>query len=121
MVATETRQAGMVLTEDEALDLLSFLVSAAEICTFEPTYYGTFRLIDAASRLMDAMLAHDPARSGEFLRRFKTEVDAKKTWMMWDREAYYDFLRAAPAQVAAAIKSLDGLDGASDGVEGGAA
>jgi hypothetical protein len=75
MMATNEQ---MVLTEDEAFDLLAFLFSSAEICLVEPTYYGTFRLVDAASRLMGHMLAHDPERSGEFLRRFKEEVDTKK-------------------------------------------
>jgi hypothetical protein len=97
----------MVLSDDEAFDLLAFLFSSAEICLVEPTYYGTFRLVDAASRLMGYMLAHDPERSAEFLRRFKEEVDTKKVWMMWDREAYYDFLRAAPAAVAAELKRLE--------------
>ena len=96
-----------VLNEDEAFDLLAFLFSSAEICLVEPTYYGTFRLVDAASRLMGYMLEHNPERSAEFLRRFKQEVDTKKVWMMWDREAYYDFLRAAPATVAAEMKRLE--------------
>ena len=55
---------------------------------------------------MGHMLDHDPERSAEFLRRFKEEVDTKKVWMMWDREAYYDFLRSAPAVVAAEVKRL---------------
>ena len=96
-----------VLTEEQAFDILAFLFSSAEICLVEPTYYGTFRLVDAASRMMGHMLAHDQERSGEFLRRFKEEVDTKKVWMMWDREAYYDFLREAPAVVAAEVKRLE--------------
>jgi hypothetical protein len=100
----------LVLSEAEAFDLLAFLFSAAELCMHEPTYYGTFRLVDAASRMMGHMLRHDPALTGEFLRRFKTEVDQKKTWMMWDREAYYDFLRSAPAVVAAEVKRLEQAD-----------
>ena len=100
----------MVLTEEQAFDILAFLFSSAEICLVEPTYYGTFRLVDAASRLMGHMLPHDPQRSGEFLRRFIEEVDTKKVWMMWDREAYYDFLRAAPAVVAAEVKRLEKVD-----------
>jgi Family of unknown function (DUF6092) len=108
--ATNGRGGQFVLTEEQAFDILSFLVSSAEICLVEPTYYGTFRLVDAASRMMGHMLAHDPERSGEFLRRFKEEVDTKKVWMMWDREAYYDFLREAPAVVAAEVKRLEGED-----------
>jgi Family of unknown function (DUF6092) len=104
MPSNETAAPQMVLTEDQALELLAFLFSAAEISLVEPTYYGTFRLVDAASRLMGFMLEHDPERSREFLARFKTEVDTKKLLMMWDREAYYDFLREAPAVVAAEVK-----------------
>jgi hypothetical protein len=104
MTTSQTSSAGTVLTEDQAFELLAFLFSSAEICLVEPTYYGTFRLVDAASRLMGYMLEHDPKRSAEFLRRFKEEVDTKKVWMMWDREAYDDFLRGAPATVAAELK-----------------
>lgn len=107
MPTTDTPATEMVLTEDQALDLLTFLFSAAEITMHEPTYYGTFRLVDAASRLMGHMLAHDPQRTGEFLRRFQGEVDLKKTWMMWDREAYYAFLRSAPAVVATEVRRLE--------------
>jgi hypothetical protein len=107
MSTSEPPAEQMVLTEEQAFDLLAFLFSSAEICLVEPTYYGTFRLIDAASRLMGYMLEHDPERSAEFVRRFKEEVDTKKGWMMWDREAYYDFLRSAPAVVAAELKRLE--------------
>ena len=107
MSTSEPSAGQMVLTEEQAFDLLAFLFSSAEICLVEPTYYGTFRLIDAASRLMGYMLEHDPERSAEFVRRFKEEVDTKKVWMMWDREAYYDFLRSAPAVVAAEVKRLE--------------
>ena len=106
MTMSEASSDKMVLTEEEAFDLLAFLFSSAEICLVEPTYYGTFRLVNAASRLMGYMLEHNPERSAEFLRRFREEVDTKKVWMMWDREAYYNFLRGAPATVAAEVKRL---------------
>jgi hypothetical protein len=101
-----------VLTEEQALQLLAFLTSAAEISIHEPTYYGTFRLTDAASRLLGFMLEHDPPRTVPFLRELKTEIDTKKVWMMWDREAYFDFLRAVPGQVAAEVKRVADEDAA---------
>ena len=103
------------LSEEQALQLIAYLTSAAEISIVEPTYYGTFRLIDAASRLIGAMLAHEPPRTGPFLRELKNELDTKKVWMMWDREAYFDFLRATPAQVAAEVKRLADEDRARGG------
>jgi hypothetical protein len=96
----------LVLTEEQALELITFLVSAAEICLHEPTYYGTFRLIDGASRLMGMMLENDPPASGEFFRAYKAEIDANKTSMMWDREGYYDFLRRIPSKAAAELKRV---------------
>ena len=42
----------MVLAEVQAFDLLAFLLSAAEISLVEPSYYGTFLLVDEASRVM---------------------------------------------------------------------
>ena len=45
-----------VVSEDEAYELLAHLVASAELCIREPYYYGTFRLIDAASKLMGFML-----------------------------------------------------------------
>ncbi len=95
-----------VLTEEQALQMIAFLTSAAEISIHEPTYYGTFRLIDGASRLIGFMLENEPGRSEAFLRELKTELDTKKVWMMWDREAYFDFLRQTPAVVAAEVKRL---------------
>ena len=101
-----------VLTEEQALQLIAFLTSAAEISIVEPTYYGTFRLIDAASRMIGFMLEHETPRTGPFLRELKTELDTKKVWMMWDREAYFDFLRAVPGQVAVEVKRLADEDAA---------
>jgi len=96
------------LTEEQALQLIAFLTSAAEISIHEPTYYGTFRLTDAASRMIGFMLENEAGtpRTGPFLRELKTEIDTKKVWMMWDREAYFDFLRAVPGQVATEVKRI---------------
>ncbi len=99
----------LVVSEDEAYALLAHLVSSAEICTFEPYYYGTFRLLDAASRLMESMLQHDTNGNREWLRAFKQEVDEKKVWMMWDREGYFRFLREAGGKVAEALKEREGV------------
>jgi hypothetical protein len=96
----------LVLTEEQALELITFLTSAAELCLHEPVYYGTFRLVDGASRLMGMMLENNPETSGEFFKSFKDEIDTYKTQMMWDRPTYYDFLRRIPASAAAELKRV---------------
>ena len=99
-----------VLTEEQALELIAFLASSAEISMVEPAHYPYFRLIDATSRMIGMMLEHDTPRTGEFLRRFKAEVDEKKVWMMWDVEAFFSFLRTAPALVAEEMTRLAAED-----------
>ena len=93
-------QQSAVLTEQQAKEMIAFLVSSAEISLSEPIYYGTFRLVDAASRLMGYMLENGDLEAEDFFRNLKDEIDANKTSMLWDREAYRQFLRDTPAIVA---------------------
>ena len=48
--------AAMVLSEDEALELLAFLVTAARTQVDEAAEYGSLRLLTAAGRLADAIV-----------------------------------------------------------------
>ena len=97
-----------VLNEEQAFRLIAYLTSAAEISLHEPTYYGSLRLIDAASRLIGFMLEHDLPTAEPFLRELKSELDTKKVWCMWDREAFYDFVQDVPAEVAAELMRREG-------------
>ncbi len=101
-----TDQSGGVLTEEQALELIAYLASSAEISLIEPTHYAPFRLIEATSRMIGMMLEHPTPITGEFLRRFKDEVDTRKLVMIRDKEAFFQFLREAPALVAAEVKRL---------------
>ena len=93
-----------VVTEEEAYELREQLVASAELCIREPYYYGTFRLIDAASKLMGFMLQNGGDGDRAWLESFKHDVDTKKEWMMWDREGYFEFLRSATGSVAGELK-----------------
>lgn len=97
----------LVLTEDQVMELIAYLTSSAELSLHEPDYYGSLRLLDAVSRLISAVLEHNPQRTGPFLESFKREVDEKKVWSMWDREAYFAFTRSTPAMVATELLRLE--------------
>lgn len=94
----------LIVSEEDAFELLVFLASAAEISVFEPEIYGTFRLVDGCSRLLEAMGKHAPAQRRRTYQELKQEIDQKKVWMMWDREGYLQFLRELPARLAAELK-----------------
>lgn len=113
----EQIDASVVLTKEQAMQLIAYLTSSAEISLQEPVHYGTLRLVDATSRLIGFMLENgDPDESG-FLQSLKEEIDVKKLWAMWDQPAYYQFLRETPAKVAAEMANR-GSVAASTEVQG---
>ena len=57
----------MVLTEDEALELLAFLITAARTQHDEAAEYGPLRLLTAASRLADFIGPRASTSTREFL------------------------------------------------------
>ena len=99
--------APMVLTEDQAFELLAFLFSAAEISLIEPTYYGTFRLVDAASRLIGFMLEHDPEHRREFLHASRTRSTREGLDDVGPTRPTTTSCAPHPAVVAAEMKRID--------------
>jgi hypothetical protein len=96
-----------VLTEDQAMQLIAYLTSSAELSLQEPAHYGTLRLIDATSRLIGFMLDNGMSDETGFYREFKDEIDVKKLWSMWDLPGYFQFLRDTPAKVAGELIRRD--------------
>ena len=90
----------LALSKREAIELMTYLVASAECCTREPLYYGTFRLLDGASRLAGYILDRQTTPNDAWLTDFKAEIDEKKAWMMSDREGYVKFLQEAAGTVA---------------------
>ena len=94
-----------VLTQDQANELISFLLSSAEITIKEPIHYGPLRLVDAVSRLIGFMEANGAVAEGDYLAELKDEIDVKKQWCMWDKPGFYDFLRQTPRSMAEYVTS----------------
>lgn len=57
----------MVLTEDEALELVAFLVTAARTQVDEAAEYGSLRLLTAASRLAELIAERVSPETRTFL------------------------------------------------------
>lgn len=99
-----------VITEAQANELISFLLSSAEITLKEPIHYGTVRLVDAVSRLIGFMETNGAVVEEDYLAQLKEEIDIKKQWCMWDKPSYYNFLREAPRGMATYVTSrTDGV------------
>ncbi|GEM_PF-1321170 len=95
---TAARESSAAVPRERAYQLLAHLVASAEICVVEPHYYGSFRLLDAASKLAATML--DCGLDDPWLARFQAELDRSKVLMMSDRHAFYSYLPQASRQVA---------------------
>lgn len=93
------------VTEGEAFELVVYLASAAELTLLEPELYGSFRLVDAASRLLGPLSERAPASRRAFYEQLRTEIDRRKVLMMSDKDAYVEFVRGLPATLAAELKS----------------
>lgn len=105
------------IEEADAYELLSYLVSSADTCTHEPHYYGTFRLLDAASRLIGSML-RDPQFVGDvWLAAFKLELDDNKLRMMTNRDRYLASIPQATHAVAEEVKRREADWSAQDHAE----
>lgn len=108
-----TEGPGATVPRERAYELLAHLVASAEICVGEPHYYGSFRLLDAASKLAAMMVGcglDDPWLAG-----LQAELDRGKLLMMSDRPAFYSYLPQASRQVAERLLKTTG-----DRVEEGA-
>ena len=100
------REPSAAVPPERVYELLAHLVASAEICVVEPHYYGSFRLLDAASKLAATMLGcglDDP-----WLARFQAELDQSKVLMMSDRPAFYSYLPQASRQVAQRLVQTTG-------------
>ncbi len=93
------------LTQAQANELISFLLSSAEITIKEPIHYGPLRLVDAVSRMIGFMEENGVVVEGTYLSDLKDEIDIKKQWCMWDKPGFYEFLRETPRGMAEFIST----------------
>ena len=84
---------------DGVVELMAFLLASAETCTREPYHYGTFRLLDGASRLAGIALRSVPDPEHHWLADLKRDIDDHKGLLMWDPEAYYAYVQAVTGKI----------------------
>ncbi len=90
------------LINDPHFKLLSFLISSARGCVYEPQLYGPLRLVDAAARLMDVM--ENEGKVNDDLRRLRDLIREKMYLVMYDEEGFIRFLDDVSRELAKIIK-----------------
>jgi len=95
----------MVVSEEDLYEILAFLFSSAHLLVNEPHLYGTFRLIDAATRLIGFALEGGELEDDKFLRQLKEDVDSRKLLLMTDEDTYFQLLEDATREMAKEMKT----------------
>jgi hypothetical protein len=102
---------GVALTNDDALELLAFLLASAHGCLYDPPGYGVYRLATAAERLSAAWA---PRASDQFARHLR-ELAQEIAGHVWDpmgrsreTEAFLDRVVADLARLAKDAGRQDG-------------
>jgi hypothetical protein len=104
MITDDETGAAWVLTEDQALELLAFLVTAARTQVDEAPEYGPMRLMTAAARLMDMVQRRVSEATREFLVDAGGSVPALATPMS-DPDDYARRLDVLCAAVATHLEA----------------
>jgi hypothetical protein len=99
----------LVMTEDEALELLSFLVMSARTMVDEPNEYAPLRLLTAARRLGDSIEGRASGETRELIRGPLQQFPQTATRMS-DPDGYTAHLDALCSEVAAHLVRHFGLD-----------
>ncbi len=90
------------ILKDDHFKLLAFLITSARGCVDEPPLYGPLRLIDAASRLIDIMKKE--GKINEQILRLQESIEEKMNLVMYDEEAFVEFLDELSQELAKIIK-----------------
>lgn len=90
--------------DDYLFELATFLATSARGCIDEPRLYGSFRLLDALSRLLDLPKYASCLSGGPFFDQIKKEIDEKKFLVMSNVEGFKDFLDHLVRELAIELK-----------------
>jgi len=88
----------------DIIKLISYMIVSAKGLVREPKLYGSFRLLDSISRLVDILRKYGLA-TDEMLK-IKAEIDGRKVILMSSREEFKKLLYDLTLEVAKIIDKL---------------
>jgi hypothetical protein len=93
------------MAADGLLEFVLYLVSCSRLSLEEPPIYGSFRLIEGASRLIELL---DPDGTDEFLAAARVRIEEHKLMMVDRHEEYTAFLDDLLRDVVAQARARGG-------------
>ena len=89
---------------DYLVELAAFFLSSARGCMDEPSMYGSFRLIDGLSRLIEIPKYAQCIKKDPVLLELKREIDEKKYSVMVSEKQFVDFVDGLIKKFAIELK-----------------
>jgi len=86
--------------DDPLFDFIVYLITSARTSLDERAIYGSYRLIEGASRLIEAAEEIPGLDVDDFLRATRNSIDRNKTRMMLEKDAYREWLTDLAAGLA---------------------
>lgn len=86
--------------DDPLFDFILYLITSARVSLDERAVYGSFRLIEGASRLIEAAEEIPGLEVDDFLRAKRESIDRNKARMMLEKEAYRMWLTDLATELA---------------------
>ena len=87
--------------EDPLFEFILYLITSARLSLDEKAIYGSFRLIEGASRLIESAEEIPGLDPDDFLRSKRDSIDQNKARMMLDKEGYRQWLTELASELAA--------------------
>ena len=96
-------------SDDPLFDFVLYLVTSARLTLDERAIYGSFRLIEGASRLIESAEDVEGLDPDGFLQSVRDSIEQNKARMMLDKEGFREWLTDLAAGMAseAVTRSLE--------------
>jgi hypothetical protein len=105
---------GLALAEDEALELIAYLLTSAEGGVTEPPDYGIYRLVSAADRMARTWAPRASGELATFLENLGTQMPTEAARIDIDLDGFLKYLGEQIAELARIVKERSPAEGAAD-------
>ena len=86
--------------DDPLFEFILYLVTSARLSLDEKAIYGSFRLIEGADRLIEAVEGIGGLDLDDFLRAKRDSIEQNKARMMLDKDGYRTWLTDLARELA---------------------
>lgn len=103
-----------MLDEQDAIELIAFLLVSAGCLKAEPKDYGPMRLLAAAKLLSEKMLPQADERWQPFIQKLVDEIPQIQRERQRNPERYYAFIEECSAELTRKLLSMTPSDDAQE-------